>query len=84
MVRITVTSSDGSVAYDRRFVGHIEYQSVQIYLSGLLPMGKDYDLGDMLHKTAQQASLKLRRKHGSFSNKVRFDELYPITETLDA
>ena len=55
MIRITVTSPDDSVTYDRRFVGHLEDINQFRYIYPVFFMAASYDLGDMLHKTAQQA-----------------------------
>ena len=78
MVRVKLTSSDGSIAFERRFVGHIESINQVAYVYPFFLMGKDYELADLLHQTAQKPYLKLRRKHVLSSNGERFNELYPI------
>ncbi len=55
ILRITVTSADGQVAYDRRFVGHLEDLNQFRYIYPVFFMASSYELGDMLHQTAQQA-----------------------------
>ena len=55
MVRVKLTSSDGSIAFERRFVGHIESINQVAYVYPFFLMGKDYELADLLHQTAQKA-----------------------------
>ena len=73
ILRVTVTSSDGAVAYDRRFVGHLEDLDQMLYVYPFF-FSELNDLGDMLTQSAQKAlvdaasrpaaSLKLE-KYGS-------------------
>ena len=54
ILRVTVTSSDGAVAYDRRFVGHLEDLDQMLYVYPFF-FSELNDLGDMLTQSAQKA-----------------------------
>ena len=75
MIRVTVTSPDGSVAYDRRFVGHLEDINQVDISTRSSSWQPSYDLGDLLHKTAQQALSEAASETRLSSNGARFDEL---------
>ena len=54
ILRVTVTSADGAVAYDRRFVGHVEETNQMLYIYPFF-FSELNDLGEMLNQSAQQA-----------------------------
>lgn len=54
ILRVTVTSSDGSFSYDRRFVGHLEDLNQVLYIYPFF-FSELNDLGEMLNQSAQKA-----------------------------
>ena len=57
ILRVTVTSADGAVAYDRRFVGHVEETNQMLYIYPFF-FSELNDLGAMLNQSAQEALME--------------------------
>ena len=78
MVRVKLTSSDGSIAFERRFVGHIESINQVAYVYPFFPHGKGLRIGRLAPPDGSKA---LSGSCGGNTCSLRtggFNELYPI------
>ena len=77
MVRVKLTSSDGSIA-ERRFVGHIESINQVAYVYPFFLMGGDLRIGRLAPPDGSKALSEAAAETRALFEREGFNELYPI------